>query len=181
MTVAANRYTRTTVVLHWVLAAALLCQVVLGWWMLDLPKTPPGLRAGWFNWHKSTGLLIGVAALIRLSWRAAHPVPGHSGLPAWQRRAAQFNHGLLYLCMLVLPLSGYLGSNFSGYPIRFFGMALKPWSQAWPAGKEFMSTLHYAGVWLFMALAALHIAAALWHWWRRHDVALRMLPRLSRT
>jgi cytochrome b561 len=32
-----------------------------------------------------------------------------------------------------------------------------------------------------MALAALHIAAALWHWWRRDDVALRMLPRLSRT
>jgi cytochrome b561 len=181
MPIETTRFTRTAIVLHWLLAAALLYQLALGWWMIDLPKSPPGLRAGWFNWHKSIGMVIGVVVLLRLSWRMAHPAPGHGQLPAWLRRAAQLNHGLLYACMLVLPLSGYLGSNFSGYPVRFFGVALKSWTQAWPAGKEFMSALHYASVWVFMGLVALHVAAALWHWWRRDEVAMRMLPRLSRS
>jgi cytochrome b561 len=46
-----------------------------------------------------------------------------------------------------------------------------------------MSGLHYATVWLFMALIALHVTAALWHWWWRRDgIAARMgLPEFSRS
>jgi cytochrome b561 len=168
------RYTRTAVLLHWLLAAALLSQLALGWWMLDLPKSPPGLRAGWFNVHKSIGITIGTVVLLRLLWRLAHRAPDHRALPAWQRHAAEVSHALLYICMLALPLSGYLGSAFSGYPVRLFGMVLPQWASAWPAGKQFMSSLHYAAVWLFMGLAAVHIAAALWHWMRRDGIAQRM-------
>jgi cytochrome b561 len=166
-------YTRIAVLLHWLLAAALLCQLVLGWWMIGLPEEG-GVQRGWFNWHKSIGIVIGIVVLLRLSWRVAHPAPGLDLLPAWQQRAAQLNHALLYACMLVLPLSGYLGSSFSGYPVRFFGVVLPSWAQAWPAAKQFMSGLHYATVWFFMALVAMHVAAALWHAWRRDGVAGRM-------
>jgi cytochrome b561 len=149
--------------------------------MLDLPKSPPGLRAGWFNWHKSVGITIGIAVLLRLSWRISHPVDEVAGVPAWQRTAANVTHALLYVCMLVMPLSGYLGSSFSGYPVRFFGVPLPAWHEAWPAGKEAMSALHYGCVWLFMLLVALHVAAAAWHWWQRDGVAARMgLPGWSR-
>jgi cytochrome b561 len=48
-------YSRASVALHWLLAALLIAQLVLGWWMLDLPKTPPRLRAGWINEHKTIG------------------------------------------------------------------------------------------------------------------------------
>ena len=43
-------------------------------------------------------------------------------------RAAHVNHGLLYACLLVQPLSGYLGSAVSGYPVRYFGMLLPAWA-----------------------------------------------------
>lgn len=167
-------YRHATVVLHWVLAAALLVQVALGWWMLDLPKSPPGLRAGWFNLHKSIGLTVALVVLVQIAWRARYCVPSHASLPEWQRRAARVTHALLYLCMLAIPVSGYLGSTFTRYPVRYFGVVLPDWNRDWPAAKELMSAIHYGAVWLFMALVALHAAAALLHWWRRDGVAPRM-------
>jgi cytochrome b561 len=171
---AVDRYSRATVALHWLLAAALFAQLALGWWMLDLPKSPPGLRAGWFNVHKSIGLSIGAVVLLRVVWRAMHPVRQDALLPRWQRNAARVAHGLLYMCMLVIPLSGYLGSTFTRYPVLYFGLRLPDWNRDWPAAKQLMSSIHYAAVWLFMALLALHIAAALWHWIQRDGVMGRM-------
>src|SRR5438067_2492490 len=99
-------YTRVAVLLHWLLAAALLAQLALGWWMLELPKSPVGLRAGWFNVHKSIGLTIAAIVLLRLGWRLRHGAPAHAEMPPWQRRAADASHALLYVCMLLIPLSG---------------------------------------------------------------------------
>jgi cytochrome b561 len=181
-TPAAGGYSRVAIALHWLIALALLADLVLGWWMLELPKAPPGLRAGWFNAHKSIGICIFMAVLVRMMWRAAHPVPEPSSLPAWQRMAAHATHGLLYLCMIAVPLSGYLGSTFTRYPVLFFGMALPQWNRDWPAAKALMSTVHTASSWLLVALVAMHTAASLWHWVRRDGIAARMgLPERPRT
>jgi len=169
-----QRYGAVAVLLHWLLALALFGQLALGWWMLGLPKSPPGLRAGWFNVHKSIGLAIAALVLVRLSWRFTHRVAVPAFLPPWQQRAARINHALLYLLMLLIPLSGYLGSAFSGYPVKFFGRVLPAWAPAWPAAKTFLSGMHLACIWLFMALVLVHVAAALWHWGRRDEVAARM-------
>jgi cytochrome b561 len=160
--------------LHWVLACGLLAQVILGWWMLSVPKTPPGLRASWFNVHKSIGLTLAVLVLVRLAWRITHPVEQSAQLPSWQQRAARATHRLLYILMLLLPLSGYLGSTFTRYPVRYFGMVLPSWNVDWPAAKALRSAIHYGAVWLFMFVVALHVAAALRHWWLRDGVAARM-------
>ena len=166
---AVNRYSRAAVAMHWILAIALFAQLALGWWMLELPKSPPGLRAGWFNLHKSIGLTLALAVLLRVVWRATHPPRADALLPRWQRNAARWAHGLLYACMLAMPLSGYLGSTFTRYPVRYFGVVLPDWNRNWPAAKELMSNVHYAVAWLFMALLALHVGAALWHWVVQRD------------
>jgi cytochrome b561 len=174
-----NGYTRIAVAVHWLLAVALFAQLALGWWMLDIPKSPPGLRAGWFNLHKSIGLTIALVVLVRVVWRATHAVAADVSLQRWQRVAARANHAALYALMLVIPLSGYLGSTFTRYPVRYFGVVLPDWNRDWPAAKQLMSGIHYAAVWLFMALVAVHIAAALWHWLQRDTVCARMgLPAL---
>jgi cytochrome b561 len=175
------RNTRAVIALHWILAAALFAQLALGWWMLDLPKSPAGLRAGWFNLHKSIGLTIAAVVLLRVVWRMAHPARPDALLPRWQRKAASWAHRLLYACMLALPLSGYLGSSFTPYPVRYFGIVLPDWNRDWPAAKQLMSDIHYVVVCLFMALLALHVAAALWHWLRHDGVMDRMgVPSVSR-
>ena len=178
-------YSRAAMAVHWLLALALFAQLALGWWMLDVPKSPPGVRAGWFNLHKSIGLTIAFVVLLRIVWRATHPVAPDAALPAWQRVASRLTHAALYACMLVIPLSGYLGSTFTRYPVLYFGFALPDWNRDWPAAKELMSSIHFGVVWLFMGLVALHVAAALWHWVRRDTVCARMgmpaLPSPSRS
>ena len=96
--------------------------------MLQVPKDPVGPRVNAFNLHKSIGLTLLLLVVIRLAWRATHRPPALPPMPAWQAFAARVNHGLLYACLLVQPLSGYLGSAVSGYPVRYFGMLLPDWA-----------------------------------------------------
>jgi len=172
-------YSPASIALHWLMAIALMAQLALGFWMVDLPKEPPGLRAGWFNWHKSIGMVLGLLVLLRLwvRWRSGSP-GWPATLPRWQQRAAEATHGLLYLCMVTLPLSGLAGSSFSPYPVRFFGLALPRWTEPWPQAKAWCSTVHEASATVMLAILALHVAAALWHLLRGDGIGRRMhLPR----
>lgn len=158
------RYTRAAIAFHWATVPLAIAQIALGWWMIGLPDEPPGAQAPWYNLHKSLGLTLALLVLVRLGWRLRHPPPPlPEQVAPWRRRAARASHLLLYACLLVLPLSGYLGSSFSGYPIRYFGWKLPGWGWSDPALKELFGAIHYAAAWLFMALIALHAAAALKH------------------
>jgi len=158
-------YTRTAIVLHWLIAACVFCQITLGLWMIGIPKSPPGGRAWWFNVHKSIGITLGLLILVRVLWRLAHRAPPlPAAMSRWERIAAKANHLLLYGCMVAMPLTGYLGSSFTKYPILYFGMRLPQWGWDAPALKELCSQVHLTTVVIFIALIALHIAAALKHW-----------------
>jgi cytochrome b561 len=90
-------------------------------------------------------------------------------MPAWQQRAASLGHGALYACMLLLPLSGYVASNFSKYGLKFFGTALPPWGPDLPAVYAFFNGLHGALGWTLAALVGGHVAMAAKHAWIDHD------------
>lgn len=174
---APTRYTRIAIALHWVLAIGLVYQLWLGVWMGDIPKTPPGLRAEWFNWHKSIGMVLGLLIVMRGLWRLTHRPPTlPDSLPVWQTLAARVNHALLYVCMVAMPVSGFLGSSFTAYPIKFFGTPLPRLWEASPEMKDIFSALHTGCSYLFMATIAVHVLAALWHVFRRDGMAKRMLP-----
>lgn len=172
-----DRYTTAAIVLHWLIAAAILAQIALGLWMIGIPKEPVGVRAGWFNLHKSTGMTLALLVLLRLIWRLTHrPPPLPMTLPGWQRRAAGASHFLLYACMLAMPLSGFFGSVASGFPIKYFGITV-PITAKDPALKDFLSIVHLSTGCLFGALITLHVAAALKHrWLDRDSVFERMWP-----
>jgi cytochrome b561 len=169
--------------LHWLLAIGVIAQIALGLSMLDVPKSPPGVRAYWFNVHKSIGLTLAVLIVIRVAWRLAHRPPAlPESMRRWQARAAAASHWLLYGCMLVMPASGYLGSVFSGYPIKVFGITLPAWGWKDEALKELFSTVHLAVAVLFISIIALHVAAAFKHLVHDRDgVFDRMLPRRRRS
>jgi cytochrome b561 len=65
--------------------------------------------------------------------------------------------------MIVMPVSGYVGSNFSKYGVKFFGRTLAPWAPDSPAVYEALGRVHVAAGWLFTALIAGHVLAALQH------------------
>jgi len=169
------RYTRTAIALHWVVALAVIVQFTWGWVMQTIPKQPPGLRADAFNVHKSVGLTILALMILRALWRWRHPAPPLPAMPAWQATTARANHAVIYVCLFLMPLAGYLGSVFSGYPVKFFGIALPAWGWKDDAIKNAMSVLHFSVSWVLLAAIALHVAAALKHWiWDRDGLVARM-------
>lgn len=158
-----SRYDRFSVLLHWLMAALILGQIALGLWMIGLPKDSSGLRAAWFNVHKSWGMVLGLLIVLRLAWALLRPRVAALPQARHLQLAASAAHGLLYLLMLVLPLSGFLGSVFSGYPIRFFGMQLPKITERWDGAKELLSGVHQVSAVALILLIALHALAFLYH------------------
>ncbi len=175
------RYGRIAMALHWAIALLALAQITLGWWMIEIPKTPVGVRAWWFNLHKSIGLTICALMLVRLAWRLAHRAPPlPRWMPRWQAIAARVNHWLLYGALIAQPIVGYLGSSFTPYPIKYFGMTLPHWGWDSPPLKALCSGVHFALACLITTVVAVHIAAALGHLFRRDGIFERMWPRMHR-
>ena len=175
------RYTRTAVVLHWVIAALVVAQITWGWLMQEIPKSPPGLRADAFNVHKSIGLCLLALMLVRLGWRLLHRPPALPVMPRWQQRLASGTHIALYACLLIMPLAGYLGSVWSGYPVKFFGVTIPAWGEKDDDFKDAMSAVHLATSFVLIALITLHVAGAIHHALRGDRVLSRMWLARERT
>jgi cytochrome b561 len=169
------RYTRTAIALHWIIALAVIAQFTWGWVMQTIPKQPPGIRADAFNVHKSIGLTILALMILRALWRWRHPAPPLPAMPAWQATLARATHGVMYACLFLMPLAGYLGSVFSGYPVKYFGITLPSWGWKDDGIKNAMSVAHFTVSWVLAGAVALHVAGALKHWlWHRDGLVARM-------
>jgi cytochrome b561 len=166
--------------LHWAVALAVLGLLAVGWWMVDLPSSPRKIDI--YRLHKSVGLTVLALMALRIVLRLAdrrRPTP--PAMPAWQRRAAAASHGLMYLLLLAMPLSGWLYNSASNFPLKWFELFRVPaLSGADPTLKAVSGAVHeYAAVALAV-LVALHVAAALKHHFVDRDGVLRsMLPFAS--
>ncbi|MBC7415176.1 MAG: cytochrome b [Herminiimonas sp.] len=177
------RYTKTAIVLHWLTALLIIFGFVLGLIMVDIPGlTPTKLR--YFSWHKWIGITVLGLACLRLLWRLGHRAPPYPpSMPDWQRTSASALHGLLYLLIFAVPLSGYFYSLAAGVPVVYLGLfSLPVLIEPNPEWKPILKQLHY---WLDVTLLAsvgIHVAAALKHHLIDRDGVLkRMLPVLERT
>ena len=173
-----QRYSLPAIVLHWLIALLIIGTFTLGLVMTDIPGlTPTKLR--YFSWHKWAGVTVLLLATLRLLWRLRRTPPAYPpAMPAWQGRAAHGLHGLLYVLMFAVPLSGYFYSLAAGVPVVYFGLFPLPvLMEADPALKPVLGALHY---WLNMGLAALvaiHVLAAMKHVLIDRDGIMgRMLP-----
>ena len=174
-------YTRTAIVLHWLIALTIFAVFPLGVYMHELPLSPVKLQL--YSYHKWAGLCVLLLAVTRLLWRVGHrPPPLLPGLPRWQEVAAHATHHSLYLLVLAVPLSGWLMSSALGFPVVWFGVAPLPDlvaknKQLGEALKEVHEVLNFT----LLLLVATHAAAALKHHFVDRDGTLvRMLPFLDR-
>jgi cytochrome b561 len=174
-----DHYTTTAIALHWLIALLLLGQFAFGLMLEDIPRGTPE-RGLYVNLHKSSGIVIGLLIVLRIAWRLSHrPPPLPAAMPAWQRLAARFSHAALYLCMLALPLSGYLASNFSKHGIKFFNIVrLPPWGPDDKTLYAFFNSTHHVAALLLALFVGVHVLAVVKHMLIDHDGLLwRMWPR----
>jgi cytochrome b561 len=105
-----QRYTAVAIVLHWAIAAAILANLLIGWWMKSaIGETPTQARAiAAFQLHKSIGLTVLLLTALRLVWRFTHkPPPLPAGMARWERFATRGTHWAFYILMVLVPLSGW--------------------------------------------------------------------------
>ncbi len=175
------RYTGVAIALHWLLALAIVGLFGFGVYMTDLPFSPARLK--YYNWHKWAGITVLMLSTLRLLWRLTHRAPAlpariTQAMPGWQMRAYHVTHHLMYLLFFAVPLLGWAYSSAAGFPIVWFGqIALPDLVGADKALAELIKPLHKLAALSLLALAALHVAAAIKHQWVDRDGLLqRMLP-----
>jgi cytochrome b561 len=177
-----DRYTRTAVALHWLIALLIFAAFPLGVYMHDLPLSPHKLRL--FSYHKWIGITVFMLAVIRASWRISHrPPPMPDSMPNWEKIAAESVHYLLYVLIFAVPVSGWLMSSALGFQTVWFGVLPLPnlVGKDKVLGDQLLE-VHQALNYLMLGLVVAHIGAALKHYFiDRDDILARMLPFLKRT
>jgi cytochrome b561 len=177
---------------HWTTAAAFIAAYVVVYyviWIIADNKNPEYVRT--LNIHWALGLLVGFLVVPRLVWKWLNVQPDEVPGSRVERLMARVAHISLYALMIVLPITGYLGTrhgtSFGLFEIPSFGeTALFGWiASTWNLTfKEFEAPLdivhHFLGKWVAWPIVLLHIVAAFFHHWVRRDTTLtRMLGSLD--
>lgn len=183
---AVARYAAGAILLHWLIAALIVLQVVLATRMGEA-RTPETFAV--FQLHKSVGITVLFLSLARLGWRLVHPPPPlPPTLAAWERRLAHWTHVGLYVVMLGMPLTGWIMVSTSRIAVPTLLYGHIPWPMipglpdlAPPAKAiwhEVGETGHHLIIRGAFVLLALHVAGALKHQLFRGDepVLARMAP-----
>jgi cytochrome b561 len=193
-----NRYSKTAIILHWLIALGIFVMFGIGWYMSDLPKEgtkqlaydifdwgiytwqlseEASPRTFYFNLHKSIGVTLFALIIIRILWRFTHKPPALlASYKAIERKIAAGAHHLLYLLMIALPLSGVIMATNSKYGIKWFGISFISGTDNKPA-RDFWVEVHELIGAILLVIVIVHILGALKHKFIDKDETLsRMLP-----
>ena len=169
-------YNLTARTLHWITAALVLVLLPLG---LVIANKWDGSWHDWlYNLHRSIGTVLMVVILMRLGYRLTHqPLPLPDEIPLAQRRAAPAVHWTLYTLLVIQPFVGWAGSSAFPAPVIVFGLFELPLIA--PANRALSDRLLFVHRSIALAIAclvAVHIAAAIYHYFVRRDgVLMRMI------
>jgi len=174
----AVRYKSIVVWIHWITAALVVAQVIVGFTFAEFLEKGP-TRTEVFAWHKTLGATILVLALVRLAVRLLNPPPPYpSDFPRWERFLAVWNHRIFYVLLIALPLTGLAavsGRAEDGTVPPLFGLKL-PAIPGISPDNEF-GDVHEILVFTTLALVVLHVGAALYNQFGSStNVADRMPP-----
>jgi cytochrome b561 len=182
---AQTRYDSVAITLHWVIALGVIIQLIMGWSMSTL-NLAIGTKFTLYQLHKSIGITVLLAVLLRVLWRFTHkPPPFPADFVGLERKAATGAHHLLYALMVLVPVAGWAVVSTSPYNIPTVLYGLMPWpdlpilstlankAQIEPWLEDVHAYLAYG----MLGVVALHSLAALRHHFIKHDGILRrMLP-----
>ncbi len=148
--------------LHWIVAAIIIEQLLLGetmsdaWRAFERSADASGLSSPVALFHIWGGLSVIAFAAWRLFLRKSNGVPETpKGEPAVLKFAGNATHVILYALMFLVPLSG---------AVAYFGVV------------EQAGDFHKLMKPVLIVLIGLHVAGALFqHFWLKSDVLKRML------
>lgn len=171
-----TNYGLVSITMHWLVAIAVGGLFALGYWMVGLTyysswyRTAPDI-------HKSIGLLLLALMILRVTWRflssGPAPLASHGRLT---RLATKAGHGVLYLGLFAVMISGYLISTADGRSISVFGWFEVPaLITSIPDQEDIAGLIHEYLAWGLVIFSGLHALAALKHHFIDHDPTLKRM------
>lgn len=162
---------------HWIMAILIIGVVIAGFTMTRLE--PSDLKWSIYGNHKAVGVILLCLIPLRILWRLISKIPKlPKTVPGWQRLAANANIFILYILMVVMPLSGFLMSTMGGRSIDMFGVFTIESFEKNQSVSSQAHDIHMTVAWVIAGLIILHTLGALYHHFIHKDNVLkRMLPR----
>ncbi|MDZ7736937.1 MAG: cytochrome b/b6 domain-containing protein [Gammaproteobacteria bacterium] len=117
-------YSRSAVIIHWILAVSIFFLFISSWWMMGLPLPSEELRFRElpFQLHKNIGITLVLLLFVLLYVRFKHrPAPvTDTSMKPWMHKVALLDHILLYALILATCITGYLSSAHTRWDTVFW-------------------------------------------------------------
>ncbi|ATC95973.1 cytochrome b [Pseudoalteromonas tunicata] len=179
-----TNYGVVAILLHWLMAVAILFLFGLGLYMVELTYYDAWYK-GSLDLHKSIGVSLFLLLVIRFAWRLFNPTPAPvDNAPSAKKlnQVAHYMHLLLYVVMLCLMLTGYFISTADGRSIDVFGLFSMP---ALPISidqqEDIAGEIHFWLAWSLITFAGVHALAAFKHHFINKDRTLIRMFKVSET
>lgn len=145
--------------LHWVMAACFFVIYAIGMVMARLSHDV-SVRGSLYTLHKSFGVLVLSLLLIRIltllqAFGRKYLKRGPRLTPHWMQTFVL--HGLMYLMMLVVPVSGIILSDAGGHPIPFFWVTLPDLFAENRSVAAIAHSLHFWLAYTLLVFVGLHL------------------------
>ncbi len=173
-----RRYSGINQALHWLTVLCIVAVLPLAWVMANA-KEGTAFSEALYNWHKTLGSIVLALTAFRIVWRFIDKPPAYSRpIAGWEKGITHAVYWLFFLTLLWMPITGFVMTEFDGYPTKLFNLIQTP--QLWPKNDHWgdvFGDLHALGQWFVYGLIILHVAGVVLHLiWRRDGVLGRMLP-----
>jgi cytochrome b561 len=174
---------------HWTTAGLFLASYMAIYyrhWFTE-EKTPENWTA--LQLHLSIGVTIAVIVVLRLLWKVMNQTPALEPGTRLQHLAAKSGHYALYAVMIVMPLTGYIGTGVNTE--YFFMFDIPKFESTYLYNllvtdglgisfKEFEEPIDFVhknigGAWLVWLLILGHVMAALYHHLVKKDQTLQKM------
>ncbi len=158
-----QQYSIFSKVIHDLMAVVIITTIGLGYYFGSLDSQAPNYFST-ILLHKSLGVSVLMLFLLRVLVLCLTSTPG---LPVSMRKIerimAMLTKNLLYVVMLLMPVSGYLMSNAAGRPVAWFGLQLPNVIAESQSLRGIFSELHEFLAVILILLIILHVAGAIKH------------------
>lgn len=158
-----QKYNKAVRILHWLMAIIIISLLILGWFMTNISDDKE------YKWtiywlHKSFGVTIIFLFLARIITRNRSNIPDlPERFSKWIKAAAKVSHYILYLLMILMPMSGYLMSSLNGYNVKLFSINLPNFLPENKALAGFFHAAHGIIAYIISFFILLHFLGAMKH------------------
>lgn len=156
-----KKYSLSLRIIHWVVAILIFVSLFLG---LTMEGFSGELKNKAYFIHKSLGVTIFLLFFVRLASRLKTSKPPYNiKLTKLESIVSNITHTLLYILMLLIPISGYLMTNALGYGVSWFGINLPLVISKNEEVADFFYEIHEYASFFLIGLIILHLFAVLKH------------------